>query len=376
VNIDRERQELLELFYQCPVGLLEIDDRGLVRKVNPAAARMLAPVLGSRDLGDLFDVLRGLAPDVVARIEKNPEVLGPLAGGRRVLIPSSRADDYCLDLTAVRVQPDRVMIVLTDVTAEHRLAEREHRIALELQRSMLGRIDPIASVPVGVAYRAADGDQQVGGDWYDVIALPDDRVGLIVGDVAGHDLRATAAMGQLRSSVRAVAPFCADPAELVGHADRFAAEIDGAAFASMAYVIFDPRDGVAAYACAGHPSPLVVRGYRSADFLEDGPGPLLGEGTTAPRHSARAELAPGDALVLYTDGLYERRGQSADPRSRLRDLAVQAHHLPAAAFADQLIRDMLAGEPAADEICVLVIRREPAAEAAVPQRPGAAAPAS
>jgi serine phosphatase RsbU (regulator of sigma subunit) len=281
-------------------------------------------------------------------------------------------------VSAIRVQPGRVMIVLTDVTAEHRLAEREHRIALELQRSMLGRIDRIAAVPIGVSYRPAQVGQQVGGDWYDVIALPGDRVGLIVGDVAGHDLRATAAMGQLRSSLRAVAPFCPDAAELVDQADRFAAEIDGADYASMAYVVFDPRDGVLHYACAGHPPPLLVRGYGSADFLEAGRGPLLGGESRAPRRSARACLAPGDALVLYTDGLYERRDDPADPRARLQDIAARSHHLPAEVFADQLVRDMLAGDRAADDICVLVIRREPDARAGEPepQPPGVAAPAS
>ena len=132
-----------------------------------------------------------------------------------MLVPIGTSRDACLEMQAVRVAPNQVMIVVQDVTAEHRLALREREIAVELQLAMLGRADEVPGLSVGVTYRAADAELEVGGDWYDVIALPDGQAGLVVGDIVGHNLSATTAMGQLRSALRATAQFRPEPAELL-----------------------------------------------------------------------------------------------------------------------------------------------------------------
>jgi Stage II sporulation protein E (SpoIIE) len=211
VSAGDDLEGLLQFFYQCPVGLLEITDGGAVEKINPAAARMLASALAGDDLQELFPLLDRLAPRMVAAIQSDPWRLGPLGDGQRLLVPSGFRGDDCLELLAVRVRSDRVMVVLVDVSVERRLAQREHEIVVELQRSMLGRVDPIPGLPVDVTYRTADLGLQVGGDWYDVVGLPDERGGQLVGDVVGHNLQATATMGQLRSAVRAVAPPASTP---------------------------------------------------------------------------------------------------------------------------------------------------------------------
>jgi hypothetical protein len=361
VSAEAELEGLLQFFYQCPVGLLEITDAGAVEKINPAAARMLASALAG-DLQELFPLLRRLAPQIVAAIESDPRRLGPLGDGHRLFVPSGAHGDDCLELLAVRVRYDRVMIVLVDVSAERRLAQREHEVVVELQRSMLGRVDPIAGLPIEVIYRTADLGLQVGGDWYDVIGLPDQRVVLIVGDVVGHNLEATATMGQLRSAVRAVAPTCVDPAQLLEQADGFADHIEGARYATLACAVFDTRTGELAYACAGHPPPLVTRSDGAAIHLSGGRGPPLTRTWSDRREGAGDRLEPGDTLVMYTDGLYERRDDPADGLKRLRDVAATLHHLPVAEMGRRLADEMLAGSPTEDDVCVLIIRNPAIAE--------------
>src|SRR6201996_7535599 len=241
-----ELQELLYLrqfFYQCPAGLFETDDAGLVHMVNPAAVRLLAPVIGGGDLSQLFPLLRRVAPELVDVIARDPGRLGPLAAGRRLLIPAGGGRGARLEMQAVRVAPGRVMIVVQDVSAERRLAIREHQTAVELQLAMLGHADEVPGLPVGVTYRAAAAELQVGGDVYGVVGLDDGRVVLVVGDAVGHNLSATTAMGQLRSAIRATAPYAPEPAALLSRADVLAGQITGAECATAACALLDPATG-------------------------------------------------------------------------------------------------------------------------------------
>ena len=131
----REQQDLLYLrqfFYQCPVGLFETDDAGAVRMVNPAAVNMLAPVIGSGDLSQLFPLLGQLAPGMIDVITRDPSRMGPLAAGQGMLIRAGAHGAAYLEMQAVRVAAGRVMVVLQDVSAERRVALREHEIAVEL----------------------------------------------------------------------------------------------------------------------------------------------------------------------------------------------------------------------------------------------------
>jgi PAS domain-containing protein len=114
----RELQDLREFFYQCPVGLFEVDDDGLVLKVNPAAVAMLAPAIGSDNLAKLFPLLDRLAPQMVRAISQDRDRMGPLADVQRILIPAETHGTSSLEVGAVRVAPGRVMVVLLDVSAE------------------------------------------------------------------------------------------------------------------------------------------------------------------------------------------------------------------------------------------------------------------
>jgi Stage II sporulation protein E (SpoIIE)/PAS domain len=345
---------LRQFFYQCPAGLFETDDEGIVRMVNPAAVQLLAPIIGGDDLSQLFPLLRRVAPEMADVITVDPGRLGPLAAGRRMLVPTGADQDAWLEMQAVRVAPNRVMIVVQDVSAERRLAIREHRTAVELQLAMLGYADEVPGLAVGVTYRAAAAELQVGGDWYDAIGLDDGRAVLVVGDAVGHNLGATTAMGQLRSAIRATAPYAPDPAALLGRADVIAGQINGADYATAACALLDPVTGEVSYAGAGHPPILVVPAGGGPRYLDGGRGLPLGVIRT-PRISATTRLAAGDLIVMYTDGLYERRGESPDVGlTRLAELAAGFRTLPPTELSHALADGMLDGTEPGDDICVLV----------------------
>ncbi|MDQ2811167.1 MAG: SpoIIE family protein phosphatase [Actinomycetota bacterium] len=353
----REGQELLYLrqfFYQCPVGLFEVDDGGAVRMVNPAAVRMLAPVIGSGDLSQLFPLLSQLAPEMVAAIRQDPSAMGPLAAGQRILVRAGAHAAAYLEMQAVRVAAGRVMLALQDVSAEHRLALREREIAVELQLAMLGHADEVPGMPVGVTYRAADAELQVGGDWYDVIKAGDGRAALVVGDAVGHTLGATIAMGQLRSAIRATARFCRDPGALLRHADAIAEQTDGAECCTVAYAVLDLTSGELTHASAGHPPILVLHADGTTAYLAGGRGLPLGIVATD-RTSDLCQLTAGDAVIMYTDGLYERRDQAADERlAELAALATRFRGLPPTELSLALTDAMVGRAGPQDDICVLV----------------------
>jgi serine phosphatase RsbU (regulator of sigma subunit) len=246
------------------------------------------------------------------------------------------------------------MLVLQDVSAEHRLALREREIAVELQLAMLGHADEVPGVPVGVTYRTADAELQVGGDWYDVIGVAAGRAALVVGDAVGHSLGATIAMGQLRSAIRATAPYSQDPADLLRHADVIAGQTDGAECCTVAYAVLDLASGGLTYASAGHPPILILHADGTAEYLAGGRGLPLGIAATT-RTSDVCQLTAGDLMIMYTDGLYERRDEDTDERlARLANLAVQLRDLPPTELSVALTEAMLDGAVPQDDICVLV----------------------
>lgn len=132
-----EHEDLLQFLYQCPVGLVEVDDGGAVHRMNPAAARMLAPVRGTDDLSGLFGVLGRACPELVGAIVADPGRLGPVGADRRFLVGPSPgtgpASAPVVELQAVRVRPGRVMVVLLDVTEERRLALRNEALGARLR---------------------------------------------------------------------------------------------------------------------------------------------------------------------------------------------------------------------------------------------------
>jgi anti-sigma regulatory factor (Ser/Thr protein kinase) len=190
--------------------------------------------------------------------------------------------------------------------------ERDHRVAEELQQSLLGRrTSPLASLTANAGYRPGNAGLRVGGDWHDIMSLPGGRLLVTVGDVVGSGLPAAAAMGQLRSAMSALARVVEDPGRLLEHLSSFAEGVEAAQYATVCVAIVDPETGEVRYASAGHPPPLVVQRDGSGAYLWQGRSEPLACGTGR-RTEALAVLPDGGSLVLYTDGLVERRQELID----------------------------------------------------------------
>ena len=239
-------------------------------------------------------------------------------------------------------------------------SERELRdIAEALQRSLLERIDlATAVIAVETRYRPAVDRMEVGGDWHDAFVVDDGhRVGVSVGDIVGKGIEAACAMGQVRSALRALAGAGTGPAAVIGAVDRFVRTVPDAWASTAVYAEVDLATLELRYTAAGHPPPVLARADGTHELLWGGRSVPIGTLTAGrTRPEASAILAPGDRLVLYTDGLCERRDRGPDDGFEL-----VAHHAarlrdrPLGAMADELVEAMLDRDDVSDDTCVLVL---------------------
>jgi serine phosphatase RsbU (regulator of sigma subunit)/anti-sigma regulatory factor (Ser/Thr protein kinase) len=188
--------------------------------------------------------------------------------------------------------------------------EHEHRGAVALQRSLLpARLPRLLDAELFARYLPSS--DLVGGDWYDVIELDDGRIGLAIGDVAGHGVRAATLMGQLRTGMRAYALEHHSPAEVLGRTDRLLHSLQGDGMATAGYGVVDVDAASMRFAWAGHLPPLVISADRTRT-LDVAPAPPLGAVPFARFPEGEIALGLEDTIVLYTDGLVERRGESLE----------------------------------------------------------------
>jgi len=254
--------------------------------------------------------------------------------------------------------PVRLVGTVQDVT-DTRRAEREHHIAETLQRSLLPEgLPQIPGVSLAARYLPASTDMAIGGDWFDVIQLPDGRVALAIGDVAGHGLPAASSMGQVRMALRAYALEEDSPALVMDRVHTLVQQLLVAEMVTLVFMVFDPASCTVRFANAGHPPPLVISDG-TASYLTEGLSPPLGVVTyPAGQTEAVAQLAPGAILLLYTDGLVERRGVSIrDGLARLGEEAAGAG-TDLEALCDHVLRTMVEA-PRSDDVAMLALRPVP-----------------
>ena len=236
-----------------------------------------------------------------------------------------------------------------------RLYEAEYTVAHQLQRSLLPQLPAaLPGVSIGTAYRPAEQGHDVGGDWYDVFELPGGKIGCAAGDVVGHDLHAAVAMGRLQLLLRHAASSGADPAGVLSALDAASPAITGTDFATIAYAEYDPAAQTLTYACAGHPPPLLADGT-TVTYLDGGRSGPVGMG--GPRSQATVKVPDGSVLVLYTDGLVERRDEPIDVGfSRLAAAAAGLAGVDAQPLCDGLLQVMAHGRVLADDVAVVCMK--------------------
>jgi serine phosphatase RsbU (regulator of sigma subunit)/anti-sigma regulatory factor (Ser/Thr protein kinase) len=243
--------------------------------------------------------------------------------------------------------------------------------SLTLQRSMLAP----AELPAGFAarYEPAVSPLEIGGDWYDVLPVGDHRIGVIVGDCVGRGLSAAVVMGQLRASARALLLTGAEPATMLQQLDSVAALIPDAFCTTVFVAILDTRSEILTYSSAGHvPAVLVAPESRPQQLTDAGSVPLAVL-SDEPRPQATVALAAGSTVLLYTDGLVERRDEPIDAGiARVVEVMEQTIELPVDAVADAML-DRLAPTLGYDDDVAIVLYRHPGSalvieSAAIPAR--------
>ncbi|MER6350139.1 SpoIIE family protein phosphatase [Streptomyces sp. NPDC001532] len=229
--------------------------------------------------------------------------------GRLFVVRGAYQDISAQHWTEVALAATRDQLAHT----EQQAAER-NRLALQLQHAIMPPTQAPLRVPgmaVAVRYRPAETEQLVGGDWYDAVVLPSRMVLLCVGDVAGHGIEAATSMVVLRNALRGLAVTGAGPGQLLSWLNIVAHHLTGAVTATAVCALYDPDRRVLRWARAGHLPPVLVRGAEASP-LPLVKGILLGAVPEAVYEEAEVQLAPEDTLLMYTDGLVERRDRSVE----------------------------------------------------------------
>jgi serine phosphatase RsbU (regulator of sigma subunit) len=267
-------------------------------------------------------------------------------------------------LAVAQALADQVAVALTNAND----FRRQQEVAATLQRTLLPPALPrIPGLAATAVYRPATIGINVGGDWYDLLPLGDGRVALVVGDVGGHGLEAATTMGQLRTAVRAYALEGHPPARVLELVDAFLQDADDQGYATCLYLVLDPRTGAVEWCNAGHPGPLLVAAVEPAPpdherlqthLAEAGRVAALGVPLPAGARSdvGSAVLPPGSRMLLFTDGLVERRGEALDEGlARLAADAVRSTVRPLELWCEDVVAAQLRGREVDDDVAVLAV---------------------
>ncbi len=245
------------------------------------------------------------------------------------------------------------------------LYEQQRTVAEALQGAVLPTALPVlAGWQVDGRFQSAAQGMEVGGDWYDAFTLPDGRLGCAVGDATGHGLAAARVMSSVRHALRAYAVLGIGPAGVLTRIDEMLAQLEPESLATVIYLELDPHTGAGSFALAGHPPMARCHPAHGTGFVEGEPDPPLGCTGVRPRHEHPIQVRRGELILLYTDGLIERRGEdlSAGLNRLLRataeeraaaDVPVRARHL-----LDAIVDRLLADGTVGDDVSVMTVHRE------------------
>jgi PAS domain S-box-containing protein len=287
----------------------------------------------------------------------------PLMAGQRtlgVLAAGRSAQQPCFTPTDVAIVEElgrRLGAALDNADA----SARDHTVAETLQRSILPDVLPeVPGLDLAASYRPATEGASAGGDWYDAFALGDGRLGLVIGDVAGHNMVSASVMSQVRNLIRAYAVDDPHPAGVLRRANTALIRLLPDTVATVAYAVLDPATGDLSYANAGHPPPLLRERPGHAEYLSGAAGIMLGAAPGASFDVGHRRLPPGAVLLFYTDGLIEdRRRDIGEGFDALADAMEMAPAGPARQTCATLTTGLLGSAPRADDVCLLAVRLPP-----------------
>jgi phosphoserine phosphatase RsbU/P len=361
-----------ELFEDAPCGYVSTRLDGTVVQVNRTFEAWTGcrrdALIGRRHFAHL------LAPGGRIYYETHVAPLLMLQGAvREIAVEVVRADGTRLPalLNAslrhdAEGRPGAIRITVFDATDRRRYEQelqrarrREQEIAQQLQRSLLaGRLPDDPRLDLEVVYRPAVRGLEVGGDWYDAFWLDEGHsVGLVVGDVVGRGLEAAATMGQLRSAVRALSATGLPPGPVLDGLDGYSRRHEVGRMTTLVLARLDLSPGLLTYACAGHLPPVVARPGEAAQALWGGRSPAVDahRAGARPRGVGTYRLPPGSVLVLYTDGLVERRARPLQEGidQLLREVD-DRRDAPAASIGAGLLAAMT-GTDDLDDTCLVVV---------------------
>jgi anti-sigma regulatory factor (Ser/Thr protein kinase)/putative methionine-R-sulfoxide reductase with GAF domain len=302
---DEEHQQLVA---RAAKGIEEEVERGVRIPVGQGfagriAAERVAIFIADVDHADILNPIlrqKGIRSLLGVPLIVEGELIGVLHVGALTPRVFDKRDLAVLQVAAARAAPGIERARL------YSALEHEHRVAMVLQRSLLPT-QLIESVGVSVAARYLPASDEVGGDWYDVFELPRGRLGIAIGDVVGHGIRAAALMGQLRTALHSYAIEDHGPARTLELVDRFVQAMPDYTMATAAYAVLDPETGALQVSSAGHLPPIVV-GDGRARVVGVQPAAPLGSFPYGSCQEHELWLGTGETLVLYTDGLVERPG--------------------------------------------------------------------
>jgi serine phosphatase RsbU (regulator of sigma subunit) len=237
------------------------------------------------------------------------------------------------------------------------LYQRQCRAARELQRGLLPSRLPICpGVRLAARFVPGTRDVEVGGDWYDVIALGDGRLGLVIGDVVGRGIPAARIMGELRSVLRTYALDGCAPAVVADRLNRLAHTFAEHEIATLVYMVFDPHQRTARFVRAGHMPPVVLHGGRHPQVLNEPCSLPLGVLTDTGFVEGAITLEPDSTLLLYTDGLVERRNRGLEQGIALLAEVTAAGPDDVEGLCDYVLKTMMGPTHGSDDIALLVLK--------------------
>ncbi len=311
---------------------------------------LLATSASSSEQLDIFRAL-GIESAIVVPLRGRARVLGALTvvsaeSGRRL-------DDADL---SVAIDLGRKAGLAVE---NAQLYQRARHVAKAFEQVLVPeRLAEVPGLDVAARYLPAAGTE-VGGDWYDVIPFSDGRVGLVIGDVIGHDLRASSIMASLRTAVRAYAWAGNRPAAVVNYVDELARGLEADQMATLIYGIYDPATRRLCWSNAGHLPPLVVGPGPTTTYLEEPSSVLVGAMGGLTYSEGEIELGPDSTVLFYTDGLIQERGALvSEGLDRLRQLASAQSHGDPRQLINMVLASMLGEDQWADDIALLCVRVE------------------